>query len=292
MDKTSPREILLHYGKWIGATDFAKLVAKKRDISERQAKTLISDAYDDKDIKKHLFPDRSVIYGLTEFGPPINKIDSFESPNQEAELQSKPKTITHQQCAETKTSDEVEPTNALDEKNQQMDLSVIVEKLRREELNFFREPTINEIATKASIDPEIVKTFLFSLSAQGNWKIQLPQQAEKEAKEAINLTTWLGWKEKGEQNPRLEGLYRQALNCASSDVLKRAKDILTNFPDLVPTVWVEPEMHFEPSKRPTCKGIVDPFASRRLIAIDWPEKTKNRWRCIFGSEPPLPQFYE
>jgi hypothetical protein len=72
MEETSPREVLLKHGKWIGSTDFVELVARKRGISGRWAKKLITDAYLKKDIKKHIFPDRTVIYGLTEFGPPAN----------------------------------------------------------------------------------------------------------------------------------------------------------------------------------------------------------------------------
>lgn len=74
MDKTSPREVLLSYGKWIGATEFANLISKKKQISERQAKTLITKAYRKNEVKKHVFSDRRVIYGLTEFGPPTSNL--------------------------------------------------------------------------------------------------------------------------------------------------------------------------------------------------------------------------
>jgi hypothetical protein len=72
MEKSSPKEVLLIYGRWIGSTEFVKLVARKNGKSERWAKKLIADAYRDKQIKKHVFPDRTVIYGLTEFGPPTS----------------------------------------------------------------------------------------------------------------------------------------------------------------------------------------------------------------------------
>lgn len=78
MEETSPREVLLRHGKWITAKDFAKLIANKRDVSERQAKTLISKAYRNKEIKKHIFSDRTVIYGLAELGPPISQISLVE----------------------------------------------------------------------------------------------------------------------------------------------------------------------------------------------------------------------
>src|SRR3990170_5464227 len=76
MEDISPREILSKHGKWIGATEFAKLVAEKRSITERQAKNLMSEAYHAKEIKKHVFSDRTVIYGLTEFGPPVSSVSS------------------------------------------------------------------------------------------------------------------------------------------------------------------------------------------------------------------------
>ena len=70
MEEISVREILLRYGKWISSTEFAKLVAEKRNISIRQAYKLIKEAYERGEVQKHIFLDGSVWYGLPEFGPP------------------------------------------------------------------------------------------------------------------------------------------------------------------------------------------------------------------------------
>ena len=81
MNKTSPREVLLHYGKWIGATEFTKLLSEKRQVTQRHAKTLITKAYRNNEVTKHIFPDRRVWYGLPEFGPPtsvnLSQVSSF-----------------------------------------------------------------------------------------------------------------------------------------------------------------------------------------------------------------------
>lgn len=70
MEKVSVHEILLKRGKWTSSEKLVKLVANKRGITQRQAYTLIKKACDSKEIKKHVFHDRTVIYGLEEFGPP------------------------------------------------------------------------------------------------------------------------------------------------------------------------------------------------------------------------------
>ncbi len=202
MDKTSPREILLVFGKWIGSTDFAKLVAEKKNVSERQAKNLISQAYRHKEIRKHIFSDRTVIYGLAEFGPPTNNTDSENYTYQQADLQD-PKMIPNKHFTEIKFLNE----NILQEKGQLKEIITIIEELQ-DELSFFREPTINEIALRASIAPEILRPFLMTLAAQQKWKIQSQQQAESKARDAINLAGWLDWNEKDERNPSMEGLYR------------------------------------------------------------------------------------
>jgi hypothetical protein len=70
MEKISPDEILRRHGKWMVSSDFVKLVGEKRDVGNRQAQNLIKKAYKNKKILKHIFSDRSVIYGLAEFAPP------------------------------------------------------------------------------------------------------------------------------------------------------------------------------------------------------------------------------
>jgi hypothetical protein len=71
MGKISPDEILQKYGTWIGHADFIKLIAKKRQVGERQAQNLLTASIKKgKKIKKFVFRDRTTIYGLEEFGPP------------------------------------------------------------------------------------------------------------------------------------------------------------------------------------------------------------------------------
>jgi len=70
MEEISVREILRRHGEWISSTEFAKLVAEKRNITLRQAWNLIKKAYESKEIQKHRFPDGTVWYGVvSEFGP-------------------------------------------------------------------------------------------------------------------------------------------------------------------------------------------------------------------------------
>jgi hypothetical protein len=199
MDKTSPREVLLSYGKWIGSTDFAKLIADKRNISERQAKTDISKACGEKQIIRHVFSDRTVIYGLTEFGPPTSEA------------------INHSIC-----KPEVESVRK------------VLEKLRCE-LRFFKEPTVKQVACRAGMSPETVESILYALAPKTGWE-EPQENAEKGAEDAINLAGWLCWKQKGEQNSQLEELSAEAINNASKDIERRAQDILRMYPDLVPVV--------------------------------------------------------
>jgi len=62
-------EILRRHGKWIIYPDFIKLVAEKRGVKDRQAYNLIKRACDKKEIIKMVYPNRTTIYGLVEFGP-------------------------------------------------------------------------------------------------------------------------------------------------------------------------------------------------------------------------------
>jgi hypothetical protein len=228
MDKTSPREVLLSYGKWIGSSDFAKLIAEKRNISERQAKTDISKARREKQIVRHVFSDRTVIYGLQEFGPPTSE-------------------ASHQGISEP----EVEKVRkALEE--------------LRGEFRFFKEPTVKQVACRAGMRPDIVESILYELAPQTGWA-EPQENAEKEAEHAVNLAGWLLWKQKSENNSRLEELSAEAINNASPDTGRRAKNILKMYPDLVP--------------------VVDGTELR------WPEETKRNWQQIFGCEPPPPQYW-
>lgn len=69
----SVAEILRRHGKWIDSSGFAELVADKRKVTERQAYNLIKRAYKNKEVERFLFQDRKAIYGLAEFGPPLEQ---------------------------------------------------------------------------------------------------------------------------------------------------------------------------------------------------------------------------
>jgi len=204
MDKTSPREVLLKHGRWVSATEFAKLVAEKKNVSERQAKTLISKALISKAnldhaIMRHVFSDRTVIYGLAEFGPPTGE-------------------ATHRSIGEP---DVERVRKALEE--------------LRFEFCFFKEPTVKEVARRAGLPPELVESVLYEHAPETGWG-EPPENPRKEAENAINLAGWLCWKQKGVKDSIAEGLAAEAINNASPDVRKKAELIVKSFPDLVPVV--------------------------------------------------------
>ena len=71
MIKISPDEILLKHGKWISRLEFIELIIHERNVGKRQAYNIIKDFMrKSRRIKKHLFQDRTTMYGLEEFGPP------------------------------------------------------------------------------------------------------------------------------------------------------------------------------------------------------------------------------
>ena len=77
MEKTSVPEILLNNKKWIESSKFVDLIQKKRGFSNpRQAYNLILQALKKKEILKIILPDRTVIYGLPEFGSPFQNMGS------------------------------------------------------------------------------------------------------------------------------------------------------------------------------------------------------------------------
>lgn len=77
MYKIAVAAILRKHGTWIESSEFIKLIAKKRGVQDRQAYNILKEAVDnkssqfEKEIIRHVFSDRTVIYGLPEFGPPI-----------------------------------------------------------------------------------------------------------------------------------------------------------------------------------------------------------------------------
>ncbi len=181
--------------------------------------------------------------------------------------------------------------------------------LARHELRFFREPTLNQIAVKVGGSPEAVRLILNELIRAHliDWKEQSEKQAQKEARDAIDLASWLSWKKKGEANGRLNGLFTSTLKDASEEVLERAQNILKNYPDLAPKVnHIEPNWRQVAPKRPNGKGLVcsiydDAFVmppeiaqklqSKPVPLLEWPEETKEKWREIFVCLPPMPIYF-
>ena len=66
-------DMLKIHGAWIESKQLVSLIAQKMNVSERQAYRNIKDAFIKNEIKKVQLPDRSVLYGLAEFGPTISE---------------------------------------------------------------------------------------------------------------------------------------------------------------------------------------------------------------------------
>jgi len=63
----TPSDILKMEGKWMRSSEFIKLISDRLKISERHAHRLIKN---DKQILRLTLQDRTVLYGLPEFGLP------------------------------------------------------------------------------------------------------------------------------------------------------------------------------------------------------------------------------
>jgi len=70
MSNMTVADILKIHGKWIKSEDFKQFVSQKLNIKERQAYRKIKKAAENGEILKVTLPNRTVIYGLTEFGEP------------------------------------------------------------------------------------------------------------------------------------------------------------------------------------------------------------------------------
>lgn len=68
MSNISVAEILKIHGTWTESKPFAKSVSKKKGITERHAYNLIKDATGKHEILRITLPNRTVLYGLPEFG--------------------------------------------------------------------------------------------------------------------------------------------------------------------------------------------------------------------------------
>ena len=75
MSNITVAEILKIHGKWIRSKEFVSLVREKLKISEKMAYIKIKKACNNKEILKITLPDRTVLYGLPEFGYPKEKTE-------------------------------------------------------------------------------------------------------------------------------------------------------------------------------------------------------------------------
>ena len=73
MSNIAVAEVLRICGKWMEGKPFASFVADKKGIKERQAYTQIKKALKDGEILRLVLPNRTVLYGLAEFGSPFQK---------------------------------------------------------------------------------------------------------------------------------------------------------------------------------------------------------------------------
>lgn len=130
----------------------------------------------------------------------------------------------------------------------------------RHQFRFFREPTVNEVALKSgcfNLEP-LKLGLMFSHCKPESW-----EGAKWIAERAINLASWLSFKEKNELNPQLIALTQQAINNSSMEIIERSQSILKNYPELVPKVDV--------------------------TGLKWPDETKAKWVEVIGYPPPEPQ---
>ena len=86
MSNISVAEMLKIHAKWIESTPFASLVAERKKVTDRHAYNLIKKAHEDREILKIPLPNRKVLYGLPEFGPPFKEKLSHKQVNEYAEL--------------------------------------------------------------------------------------------------------------------------------------------------------------------------------------------------------------
>lgn len=165
--------------------------------------------------------------------------------------------------------------------NLQLVKSVLAE--LRHEYRFLREPSAREIAIKVGKAPEAVKSLLYELAPETGWEEQETEQAKEEAKESINLAGWKKWLQKrdesGKYSPKqieeLNRMARKETQQAVPNVLRRAKTILENYPELAPEAMPEEKLRGRGS------GVV--FAGLE----PWPEETKKIWSRVFREKAPI-----
>ena len=81
MPNVTVADILKIHGEWVEVEPLIALIDEKLGIKERQAYRKIKEAVEKKEIKKLPLPDGAFLYGLPEFGPPVNQsVESWNPP--------------------------------------------------------------------------------------------------------------------------------------------------------------------------------------------------------------------
>ncbi len=159
----------------------------------------------------------------------------------------------------------------------ELELKLIVCSLEnlRKEFRYLREPTLNEVAVSSGCsDPELTKKGL----ELGHWKDESLEEAKKVAEEAINLAGCMRLKEKADRpdytyagrmetidlHSQVYDFCNEYLNHALRNAVKLTWIIRQEYPKLAPKVT--------------------------LFGFKWPEETQNKWRQVFGCDPPSSQF--
>jgi hypothetical protein len=113
------------------------------------------------------------------------------------------------------------------------------------------------------ITPGIVEPTAYALIRETGWS-EPDENAQTEAKDALNLAGWLNAEKNGQVPAFLKQECEEAKARASESTQRKAQKILTNYPELTPKI-----------------------VQRLLI---WPDETRAVWYKVFKTEPPAPRF--
>ena len=114
------------------------------------------------------------------------------------------------------TKQEQGPRGFTEDTGEDDQLIKAIEELRKDELKFFRDPSINEIAVKVKMDPKDVEYFLDRFGWKLHWKKWNHSDAAREARELLELAGLLLWKNKEERDASLSAYFTCAINDATS----------------------------------------------------------------------------
>jgi DNA-binding HxlR family transcriptional regulator len=144
----------------------------------------------------------------------------------------------------------------------------------RKENRFLKEPTIKEIAARVGDTPENVNPVIYRLAPKIGWREQTVEEAESEARDALEVAAWMRWLERGKPNAELESMANEDIEAASKSVKDKAKRLLKNCPEIVPEA------------KPSVGG----RGAFSTAGLEWPNETFNAWVKVFRS-PLHPKHY-